>query len=79
MTGKGETIAGSVLEQGEASVLIGVNVGVPAPMAIFSFSGWNRSFYGDPHVQGMEGVMFYTRQKLILSRWDQNYQRQFGW
>jgi malonate-semialdehyde dehydrogenase (acetylating)/methylmalonate-semialdehyde dehydrogenase len=30
-------------------------------------------------VQGMEGVMFYTRQKLILSRWDQNYQRQFGW
>jgi malonate-semialdehyde dehydrogenase (acetylating)/methylmalonate-semialdehyde dehydrogenase len=59
--------------------MIGVNVGVPAPMAVFSFSGWNRSFYGDLHVQGMEGVMFYTRQKLILSRWDQNYQRQFGW
>jgi malonate-semialdehyde dehydrogenase (acetylating)/methylmalonate-semialdehyde dehydrogenase len=59
--------------------MIGVNVGVPAPMAIFSFSGWNRSFYGDLHVQGTEGVMFYTRQKLVLSRWDQNYQRQFGW
>jgi malonate-semialdehyde dehydrogenase (acetylating)/methylmalonate-semialdehyde dehydrogenase len=59
--------------------MIGVNVGVPAPMAVFSFSGWNQSFYGDLHVQGMEGVMFYTRQKLILSRWDQNYQRQFGW
>jgi malonate-semialdehyde dehydrogenase (acetylating)/methylmalonate-semialdehyde dehydrogenase len=59
--------------------MIGVNVGVPAPMALFSFSGWNRSFYGDLHVQGSEGVMFYTRQKLVLSRWDKGYQRQFGW
>ncbi len=59
--------------------MIGINVGVPAPMAIFSFSGWNRSFYGDLHVQGMEGIMFYTRQKLVLSRWDRGYQRQFGW
>jgi malonate-semialdehyde dehydrogenase (acetylating) / methylmalonate-semialdehyde dehydrogenase len=59
--------------------MIGVNVGVPAPMALFSFSGWNRSFYGDLHVQGTEGVMFYTRQKLVLSRWDKAYQRQFGW
>ena len=59
--------------------MIGVNVGVPAPMALFSFSGWNRSFFGDLHVQGHEGVMFYTRQKLVLSRWDQNYQRQLGW
>ena len=59
--------------------MIGVNVGVPAPMAIFSFSGWNRSFYGDLHVQGVEGMMFYTRQKLVLSRWDKGYQRTFGW
>jgi malonate-semialdehyde dehydrogenase (acetylating) / methylmalonate-semialdehyde dehydrogenase len=59
--------------------MIGVNVGVPAPMAVFSFSGWNRSFYGDLHVQGREGVMFYTRQKLVLSRWDKGYERQFGW
>ena len=59
--------------------MIGVNVGIPAPMAVFSFSGWNRSFYGDLHVQGTEGVMFYTRQKLVLSRWDKGYQRQFGW
>jgi malonate-semialdehyde dehydrogenase (acetylating)/methylmalonate-semialdehyde dehydrogenase len=49
--------------------MIGVNIGVPAPMALFSFSGWNESFYGDLHVQGMEGVMFYTRQKVVLSRW----------
>ena len=49
--------------------MIGVNVGVPAPMALFSFSGWDQSFFGDLHVQGMEGVLFYTRQKTVLSRW----------
>jgi len=59
--------------------MVGVNVGVPAPMAVFAFSGWNRSFFGDLHVQGTEGVMFYTRQKLILSRWDASYQRHQGW
>jgi malonate-semialdehyde dehydrogenase (acetylating)/methylmalonate-semialdehyde dehydrogenase len=59
--------------------MVGVNVGVPAPMAVFAFSGWNRSFFGDLHVQGAEGVMFYTRQKLILSRWDATYQRHQGW
>jgi malonate-semialdehyde dehydrogenase (acetylating)/methylmalonate-semialdehyde dehydrogenase len=59
--------------------MVGINVGVPAPMAVFAFSGWNRSFFGDLHVQGTEGVLFYTRQKLILSRWDSTYQRQQGW
>jgi malonate-semialdehyde dehydrogenase (acetylating) / methylmalonate-semialdehyde dehydrogenase len=59
--------------------MVGINVGVPAPMALFSFSGWNQSFYGDLHVQGMEGVLFYTRQKVVLSRWDSNYRRQQGW
>jgi len=59
--------------------MVGVNVGVPAPMAVFSFSGWNESFYGDLHVQGAEGVMFYTRQKLVLSRWDATYRREQGW
>jgi malonate-semialdehyde dehydrogenase (acetylating)/methylmalonate-semialdehyde dehydrogenase len=59
--------------------MVGVNVGVPAPMAVFAFSGWNRSFFGDLHVQGTEGVMFYTRQKLILSRWDSSYERRQGW
>ena len=59
--------------------MIGVNVGVPAPMALFSFSGWNQSFFGDLHVQGVEGMMFYTRQKCVLSRWDSNYVRQHGW
>ncbi len=59
--------------------MLGVNVGVPAPMALFSFSGWNQSFFGDLHVQGIEGVMFYTRQKVVLSRWDKSYVRSQGW
>ena len=59
--------------------MIGVNVGVPAPMAVFSFSGWNRSFFGDLHVQGTEGIRFYTRQKVIFSRWDDAYIRTMGW
>ena len=49
--------------------MIGINVGVPAPMAWFPFTGWNRSFFGDLHVQGSDGIRFYTRQKVTLTRW----------
>jgi malonate-semialdehyde dehydrogenase (acetylating)/methylmalonate-semialdehyde dehydrogenase len=49
--------------------MIGINVGVPAPMAWFPFTGWNQSFFGDLHMQGAEGVAFYTRQKTTLTRW----------
>jgi len=49
--------------------MVGINVGVPAPMAVFPFAGWNQSFFGDLHVQGSEGIQFYTRNKVILSRW----------
>lgn len=49
--------------------MIGVNVGVPAPMAWFPFTGWNQSFFGDLHIQGVESVHFYTRQKMTLTRW----------
>ncbi len=49
--------------------MIGINVGVPAPMAWFSFTGWNKSFFGDLHIQGMESVYFYTQQKTIMTRW----------
>ena len=49
--------------------MVGINVGVPAPMAFFPFSGWNGSFYGDLHVQGKEGFAFYTQQKVRMSRW----------
>ncbi|MGC1480498.1 MAG: CoA-acylating methylmalonate-semialdehyde dehydrogenase, partial [Chthoniobacterales bacterium] len=49
--------------------MVGVNVAVPAPMAFFPFSGWNESFFGDLHLQGREGVAFYTQQKVTTSRW----------
>jgi malonate-semialdehyde dehydrogenase (acetylating)/methylmalonate-semialdehyde dehydrogenase len=49
--------------------MIGINVGVPAPMAWFPFTGWNQSFFGDLHMQGIEGVQFYTQQKMTMSRW----------
>jgi malonate-semialdehyde dehydrogenase (acetylating) / methylmalonate-semialdehyde dehydrogenase len=49
--------------------MIGVNVGVPAPLAWFPFTGWNQSFFGDLHLQGVEGIQFYTQQKVTLGRW----------
>ncbi|NJP38472.1 CoA-acylating methylmalonate-semialdehyde dehydrogenase [Alkalicoccus luteus] len=49
--------------------MLGVNVNVPAPMAFFPFSGWKKSFYGDLHANGMDGVNFYTRRKMVTSRW----------
>ncbi|SDP09773.1 methylmalonate-semialdehyde dehydrogenase [acylating] [Paenibacillus sp. yr247] len=49
--------------------MLGVNLGVPAPMAFFPFSGWKKSFYGDLHANGSDGVEFYTRKKMITSRW----------
>jgi malonate-semialdehyde dehydrogenase (acetylating)/methylmalonate-semialdehyde dehydrogenase len=49
--------------------MIGINVGVPAPMAWFPFTGWNKSFFGDLHIQGTEGVQFYTQQKMTMTRW----------
>ncbi len=51
--------------------MIGINVGVPAPLAYFPFSGWNYSFFGDLHVQGREAIYFYTRAKVVTSRWFQ--------
>ncbi len=49
--------------------MVGINVGVPATMAMFSFTGWGDSFYGDLHLQGKEGVQFYTQQKVVSTRW----------
>nr|WP_281269146.1 aldehyde dehydrogenase family protein [Bacillus taeanensis] len=45
--------------------MLGVNLGVPAPMAFFPFSGWKKSFYGDLHVNGPDGIEFYTRKKWL--------------
>ena len=49
--------------------MVGINVGVPATMAMFPFTGWGESFYGDLHIQGKEGVQFYTQQKVVTTRW----------
>ncbi|HSK97901.1 MAG TPA: CoA-acylating methylmalonate-semialdehyde dehydrogenase [Euzebyales bacterium] len=49
--------------------MIGINVPVPVPMAFYSFGGWKDSLFGDKHVHGPEGVSFYTRAKVITSRW----------
>ena len=49
--------------------MIGVNVGVPAPMAFFPFGGWKDSFFGDLHATGMDAVLFYTATKVTVTRW----------
>ncbi|MFI8890406.1 CoA-acylating methylmalonate-semialdehyde dehydrogenase [Streptomyces paradoxus] len=49
--------------------MIGVNVPVPVPMAYYSFGGWKNSLFGDTHAHGSEGVHFFTRAKVVTSRW----------
>jgi malonate-semialdehyde dehydrogenase (acetylating) / methylmalonate-semialdehyde dehydrogenase len=49
--------------------MVGVNVPIPVPMAYYSFGGWKASLFGDTHVHGTEGVHFYTRGKVVTSRW----------
>ncbi len=49
--------------------MVGINVGIPAPLAYFPFSGWDYSFFGDLHIQGREAIYFYTRAKVTTSRW----------
>jgi len=56
--------------QNEVEVgMIGINVPVPVPMAYFSFGGWKSSLFGDTHAHGTEGVHFFTRGKVVTSRW----------
>jgi hypothetical protein len=49
--------------------MVGVNIGVAAPMAFFPFSGWKDSFFGDLHAHGRDAISFYTEQKVIMTRW----------
>jgi malonate-semialdehyde dehydrogenase (acetylating)/methylmalonate-semialdehyde dehydrogenase len=49
--------------------MVGVNVPVPVPVAYYSFGGWKASLFGDLHMYGPEGVQFYTRAKVVTSRW----------
>jgi malonate-semialdehyde dehydrogenase (acetylating)/methylmalonate-semialdehyde dehydrogenase len=49
--------------------MLGVNVGVPAPMAAFPFAGWKDSFFGDLHTNGEDGVRFFTKSRVTVKRW----------
>ncbi|RBY85840.1 CoA-acylating methylmalonate-semialdehyde dehydrogenase [Blastococcus sp. TF02A-26] len=56
--------------QNEVEVgMIGINVPVPVPMAYYSFGGWKHSLFGDSHAHGTEGISFFTRGKVVTSRW----------
>ncbi|MGG2092393.1 CoA-acylating methylmalonate-semialdehyde dehydrogenase [Bacillus sp. S13(2024)] len=52
------------------SGMLGINLGVPAPMAFFPFSGYKNSFYGDLHANGKDGVEFYTRKKMLTAQYE---------
>jgi malonate-semialdehyde dehydrogenase (acetylating)/methylmalonate-semialdehyde dehydrogenase len=49
--------------------MVGINVPIPVPVAYYSFGGWKNSLFGDLHVHGIEGVKFYTRTKVVTTRW----------
>ena len=49
--------------------MLGVNIGVAAPMAFFPFTGWKNSFFGDLHATGQDSIRFYTRHKVVTTRW----------
>ncbi len=49
--------------------MVGINVPIPVPVAYYSFGGWKASLFGDLHMYGPEGLQFYTRAKIVTSRW----------
>ena len=62
--------------QNEVQVgMVGINVPIPVPMAYYSFGGWKASLFGDSHVHGKEGIHFYTRGKVVTSRWPEPHHR----
>ncbi|MEN9506490.1 MAG: methylmalonate-semialdehyde dehydrogenase [Actinomycetota bacterium] len=63
---------GGVARQFEFDVqvgMVGINVPIPVPVSYYSFGGWKASLFGDQHMYGPEGVNFYTRSKVVTSRW----------
>ena len=63
---------GGVARQFEFDVqvgMVGINVPIPVPVSYYSFGGWKASLFGDTHMYGPEGVNFYTRTKVVTSRW----------
>ncbi len=61
--------AARAFEQDVQVGMIGVNVPIPVPMAYYSFGGWKASLFGDTHAHGVEGVHFFTRGKVVTTRW----------
>ena len=55
--------------QNVSAGMVGINVGVPAPVAFFPFTGWKNSFFGDLHILGKDAVHFYTEQRVVTCRW----------
>ncbi|MGH9247426.1 MAG: CoA-acylating methylmalonate-semialdehyde dehydrogenase [Acidimicrobiales bacterium] len=55
--------------------MVGVNVPIPVPVSYYSFGGWKSSLFGDSHIYGPEGVHFYTRGKVVTSRWPDPHSR----
>ena len=55
--------------------MLGVNVPIPVPMAFYSFGGWKQSLFGDHHIHGPEGVRFYTRAKVVTTRWPESLEQ----
>jgi malonate-semialdehyde dehydrogenase (acetylating)/methylmalonate-semialdehyde dehydrogenase len=49
--------------------MVGVNVPIPVPVSYYSFGGWKSSLFGDAHIYGPEGIAFYTRGKVVTTRW----------
>ena len=58
--------------------MIGINVPIPVPMAYYSFGGWKSSLFGDTHAHGLEGVHFFTRGKVVTTRWPDPGRRSSG-
>lgn len=56
---------------------VGVNIGTPAPMAFFPFSGAKGSFFGDLHAQGRDAIEFYMNKKVVVERWPREWSRRF--
>jgi malonate-semialdehyde dehydrogenase (acetylating)/methylmalonate-semialdehyde dehydrogenase len=49
--------------------MVGVNVPIPVPVSYYSFGGWKASLFGDIHMYGPDGIRFFTRTKVVTSRW----------
>jgi malonate-semialdehyde dehydrogenase (acetylating)/methylmalonate-semialdehyde dehydrogenase len=49
--------------------MVGINVPIPVPLSFYSFGGWKESLFGDHAIYGPEGIRFYTKQKVVISRW----------